>query len=389
MFSCWYGDSDELSVLHQLPLVRDARCDVVVVGAGMAGLSVAYFLAREGRSVMVLDDGPVGGGMTGLSSAHLSYALEDGYARLEVLHGLEGIRTAAASHRAAVAMIEQLTVRESIDCQFLRVDGFLFNPPGQGSANLEVEREAALRAGIEVEFCQSSPLLNFETGPCLRFPNQGQFHPLRYLAGLTRAFLRLGGKVHTQSHVKRASGGAIPFVETERGCRVDCSHLVLATNSPRRGVTYSSYVIALRIPPGSVRPALYWDSLPNYHYVRVAPGGATDGSDLLIVGGEDRRGGQAHPQLFSTLEKWTRKRFAMAGRVDYLWSGQVARCSDGSAWIGPGEEENSFVVSGGSGHGLTHGTIAGQLITDLVCGRPQPLGALLCAQGSGYSSSLI
>lgn len=375
MFSCWYGDANELSVLHQLPLVRDARCDVVVVGAGIAGMSVAYFLAREGRSVMVLDDGPVGGGMTGLSSAHLSYAMEDGYARLEGLYGPEGARLAAESHRTGVAIIEDLVDRESIDCQFLRVDGYLFNPPGQSPANLKIEKAAALRAGVQVSWEEDGPLA-FETGPCLRFPDQAQFHPLRYLAGLTRAFLGLGGRVHTQSHVVRAVGGSRPFVETDRGCRVDCSQLVLATNSARHGLVYSSYVMALRIPPGSVATALFWDSLPNYHYVRVAPGGASDGSDLLIAGGEDHREGQAFPQLFSTLEKWTRRRFPVAGKVDYLWSGQVIRSAEGAAWIGPGEEENSYVVSGGAGHGLTHGTIAGPLITDLICGRPNPWASL-------------
>mgnify|MGYP003585414806 CR=1 FL=1 len=372
MFSCWYGHSEELSVLHQLPLVKDARCDVVVVGAGMAGMSVAYFLAREGRSVIVLDDGPVGGGMTGLSSGHLSYALEDGYVRLEALYGLQGARLAAQAHGAAVAIIEDVTVRESIDCDFLRVDGYLFNPPGQSPANLEAERAAAERAGVEVEWEERAPLQSFETGHCLRFPDQAQFHPLRYLAGLTRAFLAMGGKVHTQSYVKRAVAGSRPFVETDRGCRVDCSQLVLATNSGLEALTYRSYVMALRIPPGSVQSALYWDSLPNYHYVRVATAGATDGSDLLIAGGEDHRLGEAFPQLFSALEKWTRRRFPMAGEVDYLWSGQVFRCTGGPAWIGPGQEENSFVVTGGSGHGLTHGTVAGQLIADLVCGRPNP-----------------
>ncbi len=376
MFSCWYGDANELSVLHQLPLVRDTRCDVVVVGAGIAGMSVAYFLAREGRSVLVLDDGPVGGGMTGLSSAHLSYALEDGYARLEALYGLEGARTAAESHRAGVAIIEDLVARENISCQFLRLDSYLFNPPGQPPANLEIERGAALRAGVEVEWEERVPLESFETGACLRFPDQAQFHPLRYLAGLTQAFLRRGGRVHTQSYVKRAVGGPRPFVETDRGCRVDCSQVVLATNSALKGLTYSSYVMAMRVPPGSVQPALYRDSLPNYHYVRLAPGGASDGSDLLIAGGENHREGQTFPQLFSTLEKWTRRRFPMVGKVDYLWSGQVIRSAEGPACIGPGQEENSYVVSGGSGHGLTHGTIAGPLITDLICGRPNPWARL-------------
>jgi glycine/D-amino acid oxidase-like deaminating enzyme len=376
MASCWYSDSNELSVLHQLPLNRDTTCDVVVVGAGMAGMSVAYFLAREGLDVTVLDDGPVGGGMTGLSTAHLSYAMEDGYAKVETFRGSRTARLLAESHRAAVATIEELTIKERIDCQFLRVNGFLLNPPGQPRVDLQWEYAAARRAGLEVDWEENAPLPGFSSGPCLRFPNQAQFHPLRYLAGLTRAFLRLGGKVYTQSHVQRAVGGARPFVKTDRGFRVSCARLVLATNSGRLGVTFSSYVLALRVPAGSVPTALYWDTLPNYHYLRVVPGGATDGSDLLVAGGEDHREDVTFPALFASLESWVRERFPMARETDYLWSGKVQSCQEQAAVIGSAGEENAFLVAGGSGHGLTHGTIAGQLVADLVNGRSNPWAGL-------------
>src|SRR4051794_26708163 len=85
-------------VPEQSPLTRDAHADVCVVGAGIAGLSTAYLLAREGRSVIVLDDGPIAGGQTQRTTAHLSNAIDDRYVEIEKTHGADGSRLAAESH---------------------------------------------------------------------------------------------------------------------------------------------------------------------------------------------------------------------------------------------------------------------------------------------------
>ncbi len=98
------------------PLQQSARADVCVIGAGIAGLSVAYCLTREGKSVIVLDDGRIGSGMTERTTAHLSNEIDDTYMEIERLHGREGARIAAASHTAAVDRIESIVRDEGIDC---------------------------------------------------------------------------------------------------------------------------------------------------------------------------------------------------------------------------------------------------------------------------------
>src|SRR5882672_2389138 len=86
-------------------LGENAHANVCVVGAGIAGLSTAYMLATAGKSVVVLDDGPVGGGMTKVTTAHLANAIDDRYVEIERLHGLRGARFAAESHTAAINRI--------------------------------------------------------------------------------------------------------------------------------------------------------------------------------------------------------------------------------------------------------------------------------------------
>src|SRR5207253_9220003 len=142
-----------------------------VVGAGIAGLTTAYLLADEGRSVVVLDDGAIASGETSRTTAHLVTALDDRYFELERLHGEKGARLAAESHSAAIDRIEAIVAKENIECDFERLDGYLFVPPGESTDVLDKELEAAHRAGLmKVERVSRAPLESFDTGSCLRFP---------------------------------------------------------------------------------------------------------------------------------------------------------------------------------------------------------------------------
>jgi glycine/D-amino acid oxidase-like deaminating enzyme/nitrite reductase/ring-hydroxylating ferredoxin subunit len=355
------------------PLAEDASADVCIIGAGIAGMTTAYLLALEGRRVIVLDDGAVGGGETGRTTAHLSNALDDRYHALERLHGQRGARLAAASHTAAIDWIESVVRRESIDCDFERLDGYLFVPSGEPLDILEAEFEAARRAGLRVERVARAPIPSFDTGPCLRFPGQAQFHPLAYVNALASLVERHGGRIFGGTHVTGVDSGPPAKVATESRHSVTADFVVCATNTPvidwlvihSKQAAYRTFAIGARTAPGAIPRALYWDTADPYHYVRLQ-------GDLLIVGGEDHKTGQEDDgaERFARLEAWTRERFPI-GEVEFRWSGQVMEPVDGLGYIGrnPGDKEHVFVATGDSGHGMTHGTIAGLLLTDLISGR--------------------
>jgi glycine/D-amino acid oxidase-like deaminating enzyme/nitrite reductase/ring-hydroxylating ferredoxin subunit len=362
------------------PLREDLRTDVCVVGAGIAGLSTAYALASEGKRVVVLDAGPLAGGETSRTTAHLTNAIDDRFVEIERLHGPEGARICAESHATAIDAIERTARAEGIDCDFARVDGYLFGGGDTPRVSLDEELEAARRAGLtRVEKVSRAPLASFDTGPCLRFPAQARFHPLAYLRGLSEALAGRGARLFDSTRVLDVEDGDPVRIVTEGGPVVTADHVVVATNSPindrfaihTKQAPYRTYAIAAELPRGSVTDALYWDTLEPYHYVRLAPG-AKPGSELLIVGGEDRRPGDEddHEGRFDALERWMDERFPGRGQVAFRWSGQVMEPADGVAFIGfnPGGE-NVYVVSGDSGQGMTHGTIAAILVTDLVTGR--------------------
>src|SRR5688572_450033 len=256
----------------QSRLQDNIRTDVCIIGAGIAGLTTAYLLAQEGRSVVVLDDGPIGGGMTSRTTAHLSNALDDRFFELERLFGEEGARLAAQSHTAAIDQVEAIVNNEKIECKFQRTDGYLFLPTNGRVKVLEDELPAAHRAGLtEVRRLERAPLEFWDTGPCLHFPRQAEFHPLLYLNGLVRAIERDGGMVHTGTHADEVEGGDDAHVTTSNGHKIKCKSIVVATNTPvndrfaihTKQAPYTTYVIGARIPKGSVPSILLWDAPPE------------------------------------------------------------------------------------------------------------------------------
>ena len=122
------------------PLAGDSRAEVCVIGAGMAGLSVAYHLALEGRSVLVLDDGPIGGGQSGRTTAHLSNAIDDLYVDIARIHGVDGARLAAESHTAAIDRLEAIVAAESMRPGRRVVSSWNSQPLPSGSLNEANER---------------------------------------------------------------------------------------------------------------------------------------------------------------------------------------------------------------------------------------------------------
>lgn len=376
--SVWMATAPEIPTDGKL--TENVRANVCVVGAGIAGMTTAYLLMREGKSVVVIEDGRVGRSMTGRTTAHLVNALDERFSEIERLHGERGARLAAESHSAAISRIEEIVQTEAIDCDFGRLDGYLFTPPNTSKKPLEDELEATHRAGlIGVEMVDCAPIEGFDTGKCLRFPNQGQFHPLKYLAGLARAIRRGGGHIFTDTHADKIEGGETARIQTSAGHVVTADAVVVATNSPvndllvihTKQAPYMTYVIGARVPRGSVTKALYWDTPDPYHYVRIQ--NEDDAHDVLIVGGEDHKTGQADDanRRFAALERWTRTRFPMIEEIEFQWSGQVLEPVDGLAFIGrnPLDKDNVFIATGDSGNGMTHGTIAGILLTDLIMKR--------------------
>lgn len=379
--------TDSVKPLSFQQLKENLQTDVVVVGGGIAGLSVAYCLLKSGKKVVLVEDGLIGSGETGRTTAHLVTALDDRYYNLQRLYGVSGSRLAAQSHAAAIDLVENICSNENIDCDFERINGYLFMHPSDQEENITREAEAASNAGVEVTELNGVPGMMHYNGNCIRFANQAQFHPMKYLNGLCNAIVKSGGKVFTETHAKEINHTGIV---TDEGFRVQADFVVIATNSPvndkyamhMKQFPYRTYTIGALVKKGSLPRALWWDTgdfevnakIPPYHYVRLQAYDETH--DLLLSGGEDHPTGLAdadgvsEADRYLNLEAWTRLHFPIE-KIVYRWSGQVLEPMDSLAFIGrnPWDKDNVYIVTGDSGNGMTHGTLAGMLITDLISGK--------------------
>lgn len=374
--------------LEYSTLQADIATDVLIVGGGIAGLSTAYCLSKSGKKVVLIEDGFLGSGESGRTTAQITYALDDRYYDLEKFYGEEKSKQAADSHRHALEWIRATVAAENIDCNFINADGYLFTDPTDKQENLHKEFEAALRAGLPVAITEQMPgIASNKQQRAIRFPEQGQFHILKYIKGLADAIIKYGGEIYTNTHADQIDRKGA----RANGFTIKANHIVVATNTPVNDIftmhtkqwPYRSYVIAAKVPKGTLPYAMWWDTgnmeskwvAKPYHYVRLQP--LDEQYDLLISGGEDHKTGQSdeegitEAERYDRLTKWTMQHFPYFSDVEYKWSGQVMEPVDALAFIGknPGDD-NIYIITGDSGNGMTHGTLGGIIINDLILGRP-------------------
>lgn len=365
---------------------KDETTDVVIVGAGISGLSTAYNLVKEGKKVVVLEAKARGSGMTGRTTAHIMTWNDDFYYKIAKQHGADVCKIVGESHRAAIDFIARTVEEEGIDCKFAKVDGYLFphEESDEVMGNLYKEFEASKLAGFDVK------MVNLNRDPAcgkiadaVLFPGNGDFHPLMYIDGLARAIVKGGGKIYEQCRVSKNESHK---VTTQDGVIVTAQAVVLATLSPlnhnlaihARQEAQRTYVLGFKVKKGSVKKAQWWDTNTPYHYIRIEE---KEDFDVLIVGGNDNSSGmqaedylKVHP--FTTLERWARERWTAAEEILYKWTGQVYEPIDSLHLIGhdpnPTSSADIYVVTGDSGQGMTGGTIAGILLKDLILKRENP-----------------
>lgn len=331
------------------PLADNLTVDVVIIGCGLGGATAGYCLTQAGYTVAIVEDGNICSGETGRTTAQLVTALDDRYYELEKTFGEEKAKLIAQSHKQAIDFVEQTVQKEHIACDFQRVNGYLFKHPSDDEESLQKELDAANRAGLNVFEVDHAPdMLQPRRAIC--FPQQAQFHPVKYVEGLCKAITERGGKIYTNTRAVEFKDDGIT---TANGYTIKAKHTVVATNSPVNNkfslhlmqYAYRTYVIGALIPKGSIAPAQWWDTrdynanpdTPPYHYVRITP--HNDEFDLLISGGEDHLVGNTTEEnikeedRYTHLETWTKQNFNI-GDIVYRWSGQVLEPMDGLAYIG-------------------------------------------------------
>ena len=388
---------DDTSIRKFPKLERNISVDVLVVGAGVTGITTAYLLKKAGSTVALIDRERVASIDTGHTTAHLTYVTDVQLQELARNFGNDHAQAAWDAGAAAIDEIERIVEEEGSDCEFTRVPAYLHvrveGTSKKEASSLKKEADLAAKLGFDAAYLNSAPYFNL---PAVHFANQAKFHPRKYLRSLVEKISGSGSHVFEKSV-------ASEFDAKERRVKVNRSwisfdRVVMATNNPLVGLAsitsatllqtklslYTSYALGARVPLNTVPEALFWDTRDPYDYLRID---RHRGFDYLVYGGEDHKTGQkkktqnAYARLLARLKKIIPK-----ANIDHRWSGQVICTPDGLPYIGE-NAEHQFVATGYCGNGITFGTVAAIMARDWTAG--QKIHGPTCLRWTGRKSKAL
>jgi len=369
--------------IQQFPrLQRNISVDVVVVGAGITGITAAYLLKNTGLKVALIERERVASIDTGHTTAHLCYVTDVALRELVRNFGEDHAEAAWDAGAAAIDEIERIVAQEEIACEFTRVPAYVHVRVGgsvkKEAPSLKKEADVAAKLGFDATYLESAPYFNL---PAVRFANQAKFHPRKYLRALVEEISGNGSHVFEKSAAAEFDEKKLRVSVNRNWISFD--RVVMATNNPLVGLAsissatllqtklslYTSYALGARVPSGTVPEALFWDTRDPYDYLRVD---RHPRFDYIIYGGEDHKTGQKKRTKKAFVRLWQRlKKIIPEASIDHRWSGQVICTPDGLPYIGQ-NAERQFIATGYCGNGITFGTIAAMMARDWATGRNNP-----------------
>ena len=361
-------------------LERDLRVDVAVLGAGITGLTAGLLLAREGIEVAVLEARWVGAGATGYTTAKLSSLHGLTYASLASRHGDDVAWLYGEMNESGIASIAGLVEDLDIDCDLRVKPNYTYAETEKGARSVQEEVEVAQRLALPATLVTECDL-PYPIAAAIRFDNQAEFHPAKYLFGLADGLERAGGKLYERTRAVAVDDGSPCKVTTASGRTVTAAHVIVATHIPflDRGFYFArthperSYVVAAPLRDTASAPAaMYLSTESPAHSIRVHE--LDDGRRFLLVGGESHKTGQADArERYERLALFARERFGVRA-VAYHWATQDNMPIDGVPYVGKLHPlaRGVLVATGYKKWGLAMGTAAAELLADLVVGRDNP-----------------
>ena len=352
----------------------DILYDCLIVGGGITGLTAALLLQNAGKKTIIAEAHSIGFGTTGGTSAHINTFADTTYKQAESAFGEEGAQLFADAINEGFALIKSNIDGYQIDCDYESKPGYIYAEDEKQGQQLDEIYEGSLKVGIAVQYTEQVPTpVPYTTA--LQFDGQAQFHPLKYLQGLQKAYLTAGGIIMENTKIEKLDSGDGIHVAEAAGVSIRAKKVIYATHMPPNinvfnfeCAPYRSYVMAVKLKNDKYPDALIYDLQDPYHYVRTH---TIEGQQLLLVGGLDHK--TAHEdaeKAFADLEKYIRKYYQVSA-VKYQWSSQYYTPVDGLPYVGqmPFAADGVYCATGYNGNGMMLGSISGKILSDLALGK--------------------
>ena len=355
-------------------LAGDLQVDVAVLGGGVAGLTAALLLKRQGARVAVVEAARVGSGVTGCTTAKVTALQATTYSTIRRRHGERAAAAYADASLAGVERLAMLAAEEGIECDAERRDAYTYAAEASERSAVKHEMQAAGSAGLAVELVEA-PDLPYRVHGAVRLGDQVQIHPVRYVQGLAAAVDEDGSQVFERTRAVAVEESSPCRVRTAHG-EVRADHVVVATHYPflDRGLYFArlkpqrSYCIAARLASGRPPQGMSISAGSPTRSVRSY-------GELLIVGGEGHStgSGKGNPDRFARLETFARDHWDVEA-ITHRWSAQDPSPYDHLPLIGPYRPRSSrlWVTTGFMKWGFASATFAAMILADRIAGRANP-----------------
>lgn len=375
----WRATIESVPALPRLD--TDLSTDVCVIGSGIAGITTAYFLAKEGKRVVVIEKETLLETTTAYTSACITSIIDTDLTDLKATIGKKGVAQVIRSGEEAISIIEAIVAQENISCEFKRVPHYSVAFSHHG-INRFIKDEAILRdLGFKTKVHLDSNL-PFRNEGYVEMSNQAKFHPIKYLLGLRSVCEHMGVQFFEHTKAKKLSRGmpgtkSIVHLYNKR--KIMAGNVVIATYNVfqqpwwylfKKGMYYS-YLMEFLIPAHTLPEMIFEDDQNPYFYGRVD---RTDDGDRVLIGGADHRREVplSQEKCFAEIEQYARHIFRSTPyKIVRRWRGPILEPTDGLPLIGRFSRffPHRYVATAFSGNGITYGTLSAKINSDLIMGR--------------------
>lgn len=368
-------------------LDKDIETDVAIIGAGITGITAAYLLSQEGLKVTVIDASEILNGTTGHTTAKITAQHDLIYDELLQHLGKERAKAYYQANTDGLNFIRNTVEKLSIDCDLTDDDHYLYAYQYSSLRKMEREIEAYRVLGIEGEYVSDLPLDIEGVEAAIRMPHQAHYHPLRYLVRLVEETQKNGGEFYEHTTASSIEDGDRPNIILEKGQKVTCKYVVIASHFPfyDKGF-YFTRMFADRSYAAAIKPKKKY---PGGMYLSVDTPGRSlrplyvNGEEWILFGGDTHKSGQGGREMeyYEAIERFAEEQFGIA-EYGWRWSAQDLHTLDKVPYIGKltDDRPNIFVATGFRKWGMTHGSVSGLILRDLIIGKENPYEELFSPQ---------
>ena len=380
---------------HYPRLEKSLETDILIIGGGITGITCACCLAMKGAKPVLIEAGGLCDGTTGNTTGKITIQHDIIYSVIADKHGMDFAKLYAESQAGALDFVKNQVKQGKIDCQLAESTAYLFASSEKDRETVRREYEVSKELGIDAEYI-GNPDFPPDNFGMLGFRHQAVFHPVRYAQALAGEAVSRGARICCDTKAIKVEDGDVKTVYCENDLVIKARHLVMATQFPiydgpniffTRLYAKRAYGVAVEAkkdwPDGS-----YISSGEPTRSIRTH---VEDGKRILIVVGEDHATARGEDNMEMHYENLLRYSQRIAG-VDKLlakWSAQDYDTPDQIPYIGRlSDNSNIYVAAGFKKWGLSSGTLAGNMISELILSGNCRYEELYSRKRGDYSSSM-